>query len=471
MKKIVLLSSLILYCAWPSHAQWKFIKEIKFPAADTLYTQPYLCTVTSTGRLYVTSSNLTSILGRNMIFYADENDVIMKKMIDYTATRDADTSIGDIGFIRGIASVGKDILINASAPFPRSKQTVGTMYYYPNGDTAKVQKYGFYYPSSSSGHGTHHHGVALTKDTIAVAGVSAGAGVAGPRPRFYNFTNTLASPAKGVWIGEGGLEIGGAHTGGVDVIRDVAVLPNGNYNDSTMIFYTSRNSVSSNQLTGGIAVWSGGRQTSPTKYVSQRVQDPIGLLSFGSSIICGITVDKNGLLWVAGIDSTRRWVKAFDMSAGIFASEMYELPSKNSGTSPEPAGAPMIMPVDVALTSDAKTAYVVDAFNRAVYQFQFGPATGTKSLDHLPASFALDQNFPNPFNPSTMISFTLPKAMQARVIVTNTLGQVVHTVADGFFEAGKHVRLFDAYEHPSGIYFYSLMAGTMTLTKKMVLVR
>ena len=467
---IALLSATFCLSSTLAQNQWRYVKEIKFPAADTQYVRPYLCTTTSTGRLYVISSNLTDVTARNMIFYADSNDVTFKKMVDYTATGDADTLIGNIGTLRGIASVGTDVLVNASVPYPRSKpNTVGTMYNYPKGDTAKVERFGYYF--GSAGHGTFHNGVTLTKDTIAFAGVTAGAGVPGPRPRAYNFRFGLATPARGSWSQEGAQEPGGAHTGGFDVIRDVAVIPNGNYDDSTTVFYTSRNSYSSTQLSGGIAVWVGGRQTAASGYKGQRVQDPLGLLSLGTSISYGITVDKNKYLWVAGNDSTRRWVKAFDMSAGVFASEIYELPSKNSSTNPIPNGAPFLNPADVAVTPDGLTAYVIDATNRAAYQFKFGPPTDVQDQRALPTSFTLEQNFPNPFNPTTMISFILPKAMNVKLTVSNALGQHVATVVDGYLAEGKHVGVFDGERMPSGVYFYTLLTDDVRLTKKMTLLK
>jgi hypothetical protein len=146
-------------------------------------------------------------------------------MIDYFVTGASDTLTGDIGNLRGIASAGRDILINASVPFRRSQpNTVGMMYYYPNGDTALVQKFGFYSVPLAAGHGTYHHGITLTKDTIAFTGTTATATGPGPAPRFYNFKYGLSTPARGAWISATyRLEPGGAHTGGFDVIRDCAL--------------------------------------------------------------------------------------------------------------------------------------------------------------------------------------------------------------------------------------------------------
>jgi hypothetical protein len=94
-----------------------------------------------------------------------------------------------------------------------------------------------------------------------------------------------------------------------------------------------------------------------------------------------------------------------------------------------------------------------------------------------PVSFALEQNFPNPFNPSTTISFTLPEAAHVTLKVFDLLGREVATLVNEARNAGKHSVTFstDAHHHPaglsSGLYFYRLQAGSWSSTKKMALVQ
>jgi hypothetical protein len=451
--------------------QWRFIKAIPFPATDSSYVQPYLLTVTSAGRVYVISTTATNATARNAIWYADSNDSEMKKLVDFTLNGDADTLTGNIGQLRGIGSIGSDIIINASIPYQRTKPaTVGVMYYYPTGDTMLVQKFGYYLPSQS-GHGTFHHGVTLTRDTIAFAGVSAGAGVPGPRVRSYNFTNTITAPIKGAWSSESQLDPGGQQTGGVDVIRDIALRPNGDYADTNTVFYTSRNSAASTS-TGGITAWQGGKQLAMGTYRGTRISDATGLLTFSSAVSYGITMDKDGLLWVAGIDSTKRWVKAFDVG-GILAMETFDLPSVNNqdGFSADPNGAPMIAPTDVGLTPDGLTAYVSDAVAQKVFQFKYTTATTVESASQSPMDFALYQNYPNPFNPTTMIAFTLRSAGPVRLEVFNVIGQRVAALVDGDLSAGIHHRFFDGGGLASGAYTYTLTTREGVLSRTMMLVK
>jgi hypothetical protein len=471
MKKLLLLALLAL-TAGTAAAQdaWRYVGEVRFPVADTAFLRPYFCTVTAAGRLYVTSSALTDANARNAVYFADSADTQLRLMVDYFLNGDQDSLVGNIGQIRGIGSVGRDILVNASVPYRRSQpNTVASNYYYPRGDTALVQKFGFYH--TGAGYGTHNHGAALTSDTIAYLGVTAGATGPGPFPRFYNFSYRQTTPARGSWLSATyNLEPGGVHNGGFDIIRDCAVRPNGNYNDSTVAWFTSRNS-GPTTTSGGIAIWLGGRQTNPAGYVGQRVQDPFGLLALGSSISYGIAVDNNGYLWVAGNDSTRRWVKAFDVTGGIFASEVFELPARFSATNPDPLGAPMINPVDVALSPNGRVAYVPDASNRTVYKFRFGPPVSVDDRREVPLQLTLDQNYPNPFNPTTVIAFSIPAAAHTRLVVSDLLGREVAVLADGMLEAGRHVRPFQAGLLASGVYHYTLTAGTLRLTRNMMLVR
>lgn len=88
-----------------------------------------------------------------------------------------------------------------------------------------------------------------------------------------------------------------------------------------------------------------------------------------------------------------------------------------------------------------------------------------------PSEFSLDQNFPNPFNPSTTIRYGIPARSHVRLIVFNLLGQQVALVQNGEQDEGYHEARFDANGLPSGVYFYRLQAGSYTETKRLLLVR
>jgi hypothetical protein len=80
-------------------------------------------------------------------------------------------------------------------------------------------------------------------------------------------------------------------------------------------------------------------------------------------------------------------------------------------------------------------------------------------------------NYPNPFNPTTKISFSIPQKSQIKLKVFDVLGREVANLADGVYEVGKYEVTFDASKLPSGIYFYNLTTGSNSISKKMLLVK
>ena len=93
------------------------------------------------------------------------------------------------------------------------------------------------------------------------------------------------------------------------------------------------------------------------------------------------------------------------------------------------------------------------------------------SLEILPSQFVLGQNHPNPFNPSTNISFTLPEAMFISLEVYNILGRRISTIAEGQFSSGEHTITWDGNGYSSGIYFYRLITEEFVQSKKMLLLK
>ena len=89
----------------------------------------------------------------------------------------------------------------------------------------------------------------------------------------------------------------------------------------------------------------------------------------------------------------------------------------------------------------------------------------------LPQQPQLHQNFPNPFNPSTTISFTLPQPQQVTLSVFNSVGQQVATLIDGVRTSGFHSLSFDASSLSSGIYFYRLQTPNAVETRQMILIK
>ncbi len=90
----------------------------------------------------------------------------------------------------------------------------------------------------------------------------------------------------------------------------------------------------------------------------------------------------------------------------------------------------------------------------------------------IPKDYCLGQNFPNPFNPRTIINFSLPKESNVSLKIYDVLGKLVHTFFNSERKsAGNYEISFDANELPSGVYFYTLISGDFTQTCKMILAK
>jgi Subtilase family/Secretion system C-terminal sorting domain len=88
-----------------------------------------------------------------------------------------------------------------------------------------------------------------------------------------------------------------------------------------------------------------------------------------------------------------------------------------------------------------------------------------------PENIVLNSNYPNPFNPTTKISFSLPQSAEISLKVYNVLGREVKNLVNEVKEAGVYSAEFDASNLSSGVYYYTLSSGDFTQTKKMILVK
>jgi hypothetical protein len=137
-------------------------------------------------------------------------------------------------------------------------------------------------------------------------------------------------------------------------------------------------------------------------------------------------------------------------------------------------------------TTETKSyTYSDQSINSGTYYYRLKQIDFDGSFDYsdvvevdvfLPSKFALEQNFPNPFNPSTSIQFSLPVDAQVTISVYNLVGEKVAEVASGNFAVGSHKVTFNANTLTSGIYFYQLDATgndgkTFSDVKKMSLLK
>lgn len=95
----------------------------------------------------------------------------------------------------------------------------------------------------------------------------------------------------------------------------------------------------------------------------------------------------------------------------------------------------------------------------------------TQNNEIIPNSFQLHQNYPNPFNPMTNIKFEIPKASFVKMLVYDITGREAAVLVNQELKTGSYTVDWDATNYPSGVYFYKVIAGENSETRKMVLVK
>jgi hypothetical protein len=105
-----------------------------------------------------------------------------------------------------------------------------------------------------------------------------------------------------------------------------------------------------------------------------------------------------------------------------------------------------------------------------VYRYE-NNHTGINDDHSVKLNYSLSQNHPNPFNPTTVIRYELPKQVMVSLKVYNLLGQEVASLVNEVQSAGKHQVEFHGENLSSGVYFYRLQAGGFVEAKKLILLR
>ena len=127
--------------------------------------------------------------------------------------------------------------------------------------------------------------------------------------------------------------------------------------------------------------------------------------------------------------------------------------------------------VDNAFAVDVETDELLGRYHVGMDSFK-GVITSEVAVEEdAPAAFAVAQNSPNPFNPTTTISFTIAEAGNVAIDVFNVAGQKVGTIANEFMSSGSHSVTWDASEFSAGVYFYTVKTGDFSKTMKMTLLK
>jgi hypothetical protein len=141
--------------------------------------------------------------------------------------------------------------------------------------------------------------------------------------------------------------------------------------------------------------------------------------------------------------------------------------------------------VDTDVTDVNQYFYRVSAFdfsgNESNRSVEIAVALSPTGVDEsagppIPDSYALSQNRPNPFNPSTTIQYALPHSGEVRLVIYNVLGQEIRTLVNGLQQAGYYTMTWDGRDNAgrvagSGVYLYRITAGAFQQTRRMTLLK
>lgn len=110
--------------------------------------------------------------------------------------------------------------------------------------------------------------------------------------------------------------------------------------------------------------------------------------------------------------------------------------------------------------------------NGTILQTNTGGLIGIQQISStVPGNYQLGQNYPNPFNPVTNIEFSMPVQGYVKISVHDISGREIETIVGKNLSAGKYKADWDASKYSSGIYFYTILSGSYTETRKMILVK
>jgi hypothetical protein len=177
--------------------------------------------------------------------------------------------------------------------------------------------------------------------------------------------------------------------------------------------------------------------------------------------------DERGHLYAGG---------NFRMSGGVAVDNL----ARWDGTSWSAIGSGTNGPVK-ALTVFDRHLYAGGSFTMAGgkpsgffarYAIPESPPVRVEDDDYIPnRGFVLEQNHPNPFNPTTTLTYQLPDAADVRLSVFDLLGRRVAVLVDDYQAPGNHSVIFDASRLPSGTYLYRITAGKHVASRMMILAK
>jgi hypothetical protein len=119
---------------------------------------------------------------------------------------------------------------------------------------------------------------------------------------------------------------------------------------------------------------------------------------------------------------------------------------------------------------NASSAILIGPWS-VIWNFRISPTGEINFETRYPNNFKLYSNYPNPFNPTTNIKFNVAKLSDVKIVVYDVTGREVQLLVNESLNPGTYETSFDGSNYSSGVYFYKIMAGDFSETKKMLLIK
>ena len=128
--------------------------------------------------------------------------------------------------------------------------------------------------------------------------------------------------------------------------------------------------------------------------------------------------------------------------------------------------------IDLAFNPTKKSEYYVAVASGGVFKTTNGGITFIEPVSsEIPETFSLEQNYPNPFNPNTHFGFRIADFGLVNLSIYDAAGKKIETLVNEELKPGTYEVDWDASAYSSGVYFYTLISGDFTKTRKMVLMK
>ena len=172
------------------------------------------------------------------------------------------------------------------------------------------------------------------------------------------------------------------------------------------------------------------------------------------------------------------WIVAYNddvvVGARMWTGEYTDIPAMGNDSSTETAGYMEVGGIPTFKLMDTATGEMIDLYINGTIDTWASNGVSVVTLSttpELPSSVTLNGSYPNPFNPATTISFSIPNEMSVDVKIYDISGRVVGELMSGVQSQGLYEITWDASNYASGLYFVRLVAGTEMHTQKIMLVK